>query len=103
MPTWYKDFFGRNFAWLLGVFAVLSVALSAMQVAIAMARGGQALENASYGFSIASLFIVAGTVLIVLLLWMFLFAYHLLSTEANNRKVTRERRSFVNVIRDSGS
>ncbi|KIM99766.1 hypothetical protein OIDMADRAFT_181152 [Oidiodendron maius Zn] len=101
VPTWYKEFFGRNFAWLLAVFAVLSVVLSAMQVGVAVARGGQAFENASYGFSIASLFIAAGTVLIVLLVWMFLFAYHLLTTKANNQRVMRKRRGIVNTAKDN--
>lgn len=74
--TWYQDFFARNFAWLLAVFAVMSVALSAMQVVLAVARGGRAFGNASYGFSIASLFLAAGTALVLLLLWAILFVYH---------------------------
>jgi hypothetical protein len=44
----------------------MSVALSAMQVVVAVARGEQAFEDASYGFSVASLFVAAGTALIVL-------------------------------------
>ncbi|TAQ84457.1 hypothetical protein B7494_g7204, partial [Chlorociboria aeruginascens] len=71
--TWYQDFFARNFAWLLAVFAVVSVALSAMQVVVTAARGGQAFEDASYGFAVASLFMAAGTALVVLLLWGTLF------------------------------
>jgi hypothetical protein len=64
--TWYQDFVSRNFAWLLAVTAAVSVALSAMQVTIAVARGGQAFENASYSFSVASLFLTAGTAVAVL-------------------------------------
>lgn len=93
--TWYQDFFARNFSWLLAVFAILSVVLSAMQVVLAAARGGQALENASYGFSIASLFVAAGSVLAGLLVWVSLFVYYLISTTANNRKVISERRRFA--------
>ncbi|PVH71310.1 hypothetical protein DL98DRAFT_553712 [Cadophora sp. DSE1049] len=43
--TWYQDFFARNFAWLLAVFAVVSVALSAMQVVLVMTRGAIAQMN----------------------------------------------------------
>ena len=49
-------------------FAFISVALSAMQVVIAVARSGKAFENASCGFSIAALFLAAGTASVVLLI-----------------------------------
>jgi hypothetical protein len=91
--TWYQDFFARNFAWLLAVFAAISVALSAMQVVVAVARGGRAFEDASYGFSVASLFLAAGTALAVLLIWATLFVYHLVSAQMNNRHVMKERKS----------
>ncbi|PSS12940.1 hypothetical protein M430DRAFT_36153 [Amorphotheca resinae ATCC 22711] len=102
ISTWYQDFFARNFAWLLAVFAVISVALSAMQVVVAVARGGRAFENASYGFSVASLFLAAGMVLLVLLVWVILFVYHLVSTQMNDRRVMSERRSFAAVKGDVG-
>jgi hypothetical protein len=99
--TWYKDFFSRNFAWMLAVFAFMSVALSAMQVVVAVARGGHAFNNASYGFSIASLFVVAGTALLMVLLWVTLFLYHLVSAQINDRRVMGERRRVVNVQKDA--
>ncbi|TVY34370.1 hypothetical protein LSUB1_G006616, partial [Lachnellula subtilissima] len=95
-PTWSQDFFARNFAWLLAVFAVMSVVLSAMQVVLAVARGSRAFGNASYGFAIVSLFLAAGTALVVLLLWAILFVYHLFSAHMNNRNVMTERKSFAN-------
>ena len=100
--TWYQDFFARNFAWLLAIFAAMSVALSAMQVVVAIARGGQAFENASYVFSVASLFMAAGTALVVLLLWVILFLYHLVSAQLNDRQVMSERKGFIDVQRDLG-
>jgi uncharacterized membrane protein len=93
--TWYQDFFARNFAWLLAVFAVMSVALSAMQVAVAIPRGGRAFEDASYGFSVASLLLAAGIALVVLLTWAVLIVHHLVSAQMNNRHVIRERKSFA--------
>ena len=93
--TWCQDFVARNFAWLLAVFAFMSVALSAMQVVLAGTSDGQAFENASYGFSIAVLFLAAGTVFVVFLIWAVLFVYHLLSAQMNNRRVMRERKNFI--------
>jgi hypothetical protein len=93
ISTWYQDFFARNFAWLLAVFAVMSVALSAMQVVLVTAKAGRAFENASYGFAIASLFLAAGTASAVLLIWAVLFVYHLVSAHMNNRRVMKERKS----------
>lgn len=78
----------------------MSVALSAMQVVIAISRGG-AFEDASYGFSVASLFLAAGTTFVVLLVWVTLFAYHLVSAHIRDRQVMSERkknrRSFADV------
>lgn len=34
----YGDFFSENFGWLIGIFAYISVVLSAMQVALASDR-----------------------------------------------------------------
>jgi hypothetical protein len=99
--TWYRDFFTHNFAWLLAVFAVISVALSAMQVVVAVERGGEAFATASYGFSVASLFIAAAAVLAVILVWVVLFAYHLISTQMNNRRVMIERENSAAVAGDA--
>ncbi|KAE9373910.1 hypothetical protein N431DRAFT_439005 [Stipitochalara longipes BDJ] len=93
--TWYQDFFARNFAWLLAVFAVVSVALSAMQVILATEKSGMVFENVSYGFAIASLFLAAGTVLAVLLIWAILFVFHLASARINNRNIIKERKSVA--------
>lgn len=37
-PTWYQDYFSKNFAWLLAVFVYVTVILSAMQVCLATAQ-----------------------------------------------------------------
>jgi hypothetical protein len=84
----------------LAVFAVISVALSAMQVVLAISRGGRAFESAPYGFSIASLFLAAGTASAVLLIWAILFVYHLVSAQMNNRHVMKERKSFADSLGD---
>ncbi|RDL34402.1 uncharacterized protein BP5553_07530 [Venustampulla echinocandica] len=101
-PTWYQDFFARNFAWLLAIFAFMSVALSAMQVVVAVARGGAAFEDASYSFSIVSLFVAAGTALMFLVVWVVLFAYHLVSAGINDRHVVNKRKNSAQVQGDLG-
>ncbi|KAG4435123.1 hypothetical protein IFR05_009388 [Cadophora sp. M221] len=98
--TWYQDFFARNFAWLLAVFAAISVALSAMQVVVAIARGGRAFEDASYGFSVASLFLAAGTAFAVLFIWAILFVYHLVNAQLNDRQVMKARKTFADAHED---
>jgi hypothetical protein len=96
--TWYRDFFTRNFSWLLAVFAVISVALSAMQVVIAVPEhSSRAFENTAYGFSVASLFVAAGTILAVILVWITLFIYYLTNAYINDQRVMSERKSFVNI------
>ena len=93
--TWCQDFVSRNFAWLLAVFAFMSVALSAMQVVLSGPRDDKAFENASYGFSISVLFLVVGTALVVFTIWAILFLYHLVSAQMNNRRVIQERQNFI--------
>jgi hypothetical protein len=98
--TWYGDFFSRKFAWMLAFFAFMSVALSAMQVVLAAARGGEAFSKASYGFSIASLFVAAAVAVLLLVVWVTLFVYHLVCARMNNRQVMSERRRIVNIRKD---
>jgi hypothetical protein len=95
IPTWYSDFFARNFTWLLAVFAVFSVALSAMQVGLSTTYSDHAFEKASYGFTVASLFSILVAALILSVVWMTLFIYHLLSTSIHNQRVMRARESAV--------
>jgi len=91
--TWYQAFFGLHFKWLLAVFAILSVVLSALQVGLATAtfQGNRPFQNASYGFTIASLLAVAASLTVVFLVWLSLFFYHLLATWLNDRAVSHRR------------
>ena len=93
--TWYQDFFSRNFAWLLAVFGVISMAQSAMQVFLATAKGGIAFEKASYGFAITSLFLVAGTAFAVLLIWAVLFISSSKCSDEQSTRVKGEERCCV--------
>ena len=91
--TWYKAFFSRNFAWLLAVFVYITVILSALQVGLATGRlqESSAFQKTSYGFAIVSIIAVMGTVLIILLVWLALFCYYLLSTWQYSKSVSQKR------------
>lgn len=91
--TWYQAFFDRHFKWMLAVFAILSVALSALQVGLATAtlQGDRPFRSVSYGFTITSLLAVATSLAIVLFVWLGLFLYHLIATWRNDRAVKCQR------------
>lgn len=90
--TWYQDFFTRNFSWSLAVFGLIAVALAAMQVVASVARGGPVFENASYGFSVASLLVTAGVACAILVIWVVLFVYHVTRARLNYHRVSKERK-----------
>jgi hypothetical protein len=91
--TWYQAFFDRHFKWMLAVFAILSVVLSALQVGLATTtlQGNRPFQSTSYGFTITSLVAVAAGLTAVFLVWLSLFCYHLLVTWLNDRDVKRRR------------
>jgi hypothetical protein len=82
------------------MFAFMSVVLSAMQVVVGISRGGRAFEDASYGFSIASLFMAAGTAVIVLNVWLVLFVFHPIRAQMNYRQVMKQRKTIAHVAAD---
>ena len=95
--TWYKAFFSRNFAWLLAVFVYATVVLSALQVGLATGRLQQsvAFQEASYGFALASIIAVVGSVLIIFFVWLVLFCYHLLSTWRYYKHMSQKRNKLL--------
>jgi hypothetical protein len=98
--TWYNAFFERHFKWMLAVFAILSVFLSALQVGLAttMLQSSGPFQEVSYGFAIASLVAVVASVVLVFLVWFSLFLYYLLSTWRNDRAVDRRRQSSLSPL-----
>lgn len=98
----YQTFFQRSVGWALVVFVWFSLILSAMQVGttVPQLRKSQPFQNASYGFVVYSIVIVAALVLFVggLFIMMFVFnmfaAIHHAGKEARNRqKSAGERKS----------
>jgi hypothetical protein len=95
--TWYDAFFGRHFKWTLAVFAVLSVLLSALQVGLATSvlQNNYDFQRASYGLTIAALVAVAASAVTVLVVWLVLFWYHLLSCWWYDRNIQHRRRAGI--------
>jgi hypothetical protein len=95
--TWYNAFFGRYFKWMLAVFAVLSVFLSAIQVGLAtrILQDNGAFQSVSYGFALAAVVAVVGSVAVVFFVWLGLSWYYLLSTRRYAKAVDRRRRNAV--------
>jgi len=95
--TWYQAFFERHFKWMLAVFALFAVFLSALQVGLATTKlqGNESFQKASYGFVIASLISIVAGVILIFFVWLVLFFYHLLSAWQNNRAVNRRRSTGV--------
>jgi hypothetical protein len=93
LPTWYRAFFTRNFAWLLAVFFYITVILSALQVGLSTARlqESKPFQNASYGVSIASLIAVLCIVVTMFSIWLLLFCYHVLSTWTYHTRMSQAR------------
>jgi len=91
--TWYKAFFTTNFAWLLAVFAYMTVILSALQVGLATTKLqiSEAFQRGSYGFSFACIVAVLASVAAIFIVWAVLFVYHLLSTRNYYKAVVRKR------------
>jgi hypothetical protein len=93
--TWYNAFFRRHFKWALAMFAVLSVLLSALQVGLATSvlQNNHNFQRASYGLTVAALVAVAASAVTVLVVWLVLFWYHLLSSWWYDRKIKHRRRA----------
>ncbi|KAI0812915.1 hypothetical protein GGR55DRAFT_703634 [Xylaria sp. FL0064] len=92
-PTRYPAFFQRNFGWILGVFVYFSVLLSAMQVALATEKLGSSIGFQSFSRAIALLSVafVLLAAAIMLLVWSFLFGFHLMSTIQYLKRVKTQR------------
>jgi hypothetical protein len=82
IATWYRAYFRRKFAWLLAAFVYVTVVLSALQVGLATdyLQKNSHFQNASYGFSVASLVSVLLSVVVAFIVWLVLFFYHFGST-----------------------
>ncbi|KAI1130799.1 hypothetical protein F5Y10DRAFT_234824 [Nemania abortiva] len=95
--TRFPDFFRRNFGWVLAVFVYFTVLLSAVQVALAtekFANDGD-FQSFSCGIAVLSLAFILATVVIILLVWSFLFWFHLISTIRYLKKIKAQKTVII--------
>ena len=97
-PSWHRIFFAKRFAWLLGVFAYLSVILSAMQVGTSM---DELQQNRC--FRLISQVFAAGTIIGLLiipstmfLIWVVLVGYHVTWAIMYDKAVERKKSARTN-------
>lgn len=86
----YGTFFSRNFAWLITVFAYVTISLTALQVGLATERLGQspAFQRASYGFGVFSLLLPVIIVFVALGNFVVIFVSNFVQT----RKIVKRRK-----------
>jgi hypothetical protein len=96
-PLVYQAFFERNFGWLVAVLFYVTVIFSAMQVGLAREslQANAGFQRASVGFATSSIIVVMITVGTMLLMWVVLFWYHLLSTWQYCKYVNRKRAKAI--------
>jgi hypothetical protein len=84
----YQVFFRRNFAWLIAIFAYVTIVLTAMQVGLATPRLSQDIrfQRASYGFAVFSIITLVIIVGMMLVLFLVLFTNNFVATLLYDRK-----------------
>lgn len=92
----YNSFFRRNFGWMVGLFAFLTIILTGMQVVLATGQGQAAghglFEEVSYVFGVVSIIIpVVGTGT-ALALFFVLFWWNFVKTLLHRKKIQNKRR-----------
>lgn len=92
-PTRSGIFFGVHFGWLLTAFAYTTVVLSALQVGLGIGFLGASVpfQRLSYGLTVVAIAGSFGSALAVLIVWLVLFLYHVISTRVFVRKIERDR------------
>lgn len=88
--TQYDHFFTQNFAWLLLLFAYLTIVLTAMQVVLATPSVTNLFKDISYWFGVFSILTVAMGVFLMLLLFVLLFTYNMIVTLRYKSKYRRD-------------
>jgi len=72
----YTSYFGDNYMWLVALFGLVSVALSAMQVMTSLDDVPLVAVVTSHRFAVATLFAIAGSCAILFFLWLGLYIYN---------------------------
>lgn len=72
----YSSYFGENYTTLIALFALVSVALSAMQVMVSVDGIPEGAITTSYRFAIATLVALAGSCAVLLALYLGLYVWN---------------------------
>lgn len=89
--TQYSHYFTQNFAWLLLLFAYLTIVLTGMQVVLATPNVPSLFKNACYWFGVGSIIIVLVGAFMLVTLFLSLFTYNLIITLFYQPKRVGER------------
>jgi hypothetical protein len=83
------SFFVRNFGWLAGTFAYLSIVLSAMQVGLGVDRlqNSASFQDACFGFAVFTLVSLAALVMVLALVFLAIFVSNIWWARRNNLRV----------------
>lgn len=87
----YSSYFGDNYMILVALFALVSVALSAMQVMTSIDIAPVAVAATSYRFAIATLVALAGSCAALLLLYIGLYVWNWMLVLIRRRSSQRRR------------
>src|SRR5271156_6172758 len=81
----YSGIFERNFAWLIVVFAYVTIVLMAMQLGLATSelKDDDRFNRASFGFTVLSILVPVTAVGIMLLMLIVFFIYNLVAQLAH--------------------
>jgi hypothetical protein len=86
----YSSYFSDNYMTLVALFALVSVALSAMQVMTSINSALAAVSITSYRFAIATLIALAGSCAALLVLYIALYVWNWLLIFV--RRLSQQRR-----------
>ncbi|KAI0481789.1 hypothetical protein F4859DRAFT_435633 [Xylaria cf. heliscus] len=94
---WYRDVFQDNFGWILAVFAIVSVALSGMQVALMTDQlsHDSRFHRASYGFAVFSLVALAASLGVIIGTWVILTIYFYINAKLYHHHIQSTRGSII--------
>ncbi|KAF2845558.1 hypothetical protein T440DRAFT_264230 [Plenodomus tracheiphilus IPT5] len=99
----YVVFFQRNFSWILSVFVLFSLVLSAMQVGTSLKEleGNQTFLKGSYGFVVLNMVCVVAVMAVLVVVFAFIFLFNMGAAIDHVRREKRNRKKQAAEVRGS--
>lgn len=99
----YAVYFQRNFSWLLSLFVLFSLVLSAMQVGVSLSvlQRNSVFLRGSYGFVVLSMVCVASVLAILTMVFAFVFLFNMVAAIDHVRRERRERQRLKAELRST--